>query len=230
MEEAKKRKLSPLSLILIITGVILILFGIIAPNIIFKKPKYMFSYDVDAWGGFYEVEIDTHDFLDTSTATIKIKVGGAQTKTFDLTYNSAESSRDEYVFTLQLSSEDESFSNEVVSVDITVLGGEARTYYPEEKYEGSPGRILLTVYPIFFGVFIAIFGLMLHFNKFRIKQIKMRKDEFFDKLLGVDNEPQKQETMQEQTTITCKYCGLENNNSNAKCEHCGAPIIRKKKK
>ena len=33
---------------------------------------------------------------------------------------------------------------------------------------------------------------------------------------------------EEDKTITCKYCGLENDRNNAKCEHCGGPLYRNK--
>ena len=33
---------------------------------------------------------------------------------------------------------------------------------------------------------------------------------------------------EEDKTITCKYCGLENDKDNAKCEYCGGPLYRNK--
>ena len=233
MEENKKKK-PIVSIICIVIGLCLIAVGIIFPNVIMKKPKHVFEVEMSSFGDKYEFTIETDELIVTNTAYATIKVEGVESKKFKLTYNADESEDDEFVFNLWLTSEDASMFNEVVEVEIeTMFGEDSIVFENEDKYENfgvNSKKILLTVFPCFFGVFFLMMGIVSIFAKKGIKHIKKVNNQIMSSLFGETEKTEKKVEEPQIQTITCKYCGLENDKNNAKCEHCGAPLIRRKKK
>lgn len=235
MENEKKKKSFIAPIICWIIGVCLIIVGIVLPQSLNRDEKYTFSVDDDGFGSFYEFEIEINETIDTDSAYAKIKVEGAKTETFKLEYNFGESEYGDYIFTLELFGDDAHRFNEVVEVQITTSSGKVLVLKEESVFDDfgdKASNVMLTIFPITFGVFFIVIGFVLMFIKKHGKHIKKVNEKIMDKLFGESDESQKpvEVAQQEPETITCKYCGLENDNSNVKCEHCGAPLIRKRKK
>lgn len=231
MEEQKKKRASAASIVCWILGVCLIIVGVVLPQLMFKKTKHTFSVDSDPFGKYYEFEVDINENIKTDSAIAKIKIEGVKTESFALEYNIGESEYGEYVFVLELNEDKASIFNEVVQVEITASSGKVIVFENEDVVDNLSSnipKIILTVLPMFFGVFLIALGFMLIVAKKSIKHIKKVNDKIMNSLFGDDEEDQPKVQMLA-STITCKYCKLENDPDNAKCEHCGAPLIRNKK-
>lgn len=232
MEEKKKKRPGAASIIFWIIGFCLIVTGLVLPQLMFKK-THTFSVDSDLWGKNYEFEIEINEPIKEETAIAKIKIDGATTKSFNIKYNVEESSYGDYVFNLTLDDEDANMFNEVVEVKVKTESNKEIVFENEDNFDNfgaNSKKILLTVFPMFFGVFFVILGSMLIVAKKSIKHIKKVNDKIMDSLFGEDEEDKPVESKNTSSnTITCSYCKLENDSANAKCEHCGAPLIRKKK-
>lgn len=233
--EKKKRRVPIVSIICWILGVCLILVGIIVPQARSQKENYTFSVDDDGFGSYYEFEVEVNESLNTDAAYAKIKIGGVKTQTFKLDFNFGESTYGEYIFTLELSGDDRSMFNEVVELEITNTDGKVLVFKEESVFDDfgdKSSNIILTVIPIFFGVFLIMTGFVWLFVRKHAKHIKRVNDKIINTVFGIEpDEPEVKvvEIEKEPNSITCKYCKVENDPGNAKCEHCGAPLIRNKK-
>jgi len=89
---------------------------------------------------------------------------------------------------------------------------------------GSNFSVLpLTIFPIFFGVVIIVFGIII----FLSKNARVLAESTLATVQTIAPQTEIVKVKEEDKTITCKYCGLENDRNNAKCEHCGGPLFRK---
>ena len=244
--DMRRRKPGKLSIILWVFGFMLIIFGIYIPqNVIFKNSsKNVYTYDQNSFGDEYEFEVRTNESIDVNTAFAKIKIEGVKTKSFWLEYEIGESSYGEYVFSLELTGQDANMSNEVVGLEITANSGKVIEFEYKESVDdfGNDSLgIVLSVIPCLVGVVFIFFGFVIYISRDKLKKVN---DKLFNNLFGpeedksvvIDEDDEEIEDLDDlineedtEHTTTCKYCGLENDKTSKKCEHCGAPIYKKKK-
>ena len=232
MENEKKKRAPIISILCWIIGFCLIVTGIIIPQIKNQQEKYTFSVDSDGFGTYYEFEIEMNESINPDAAYAKIKVRGVKTETFKLEYDIGESEYGEYVFTLELSGDNRSMFNEVVEVEVTTTSGKILKLQNEDNFDefkDNSSVVMMVVLPTFFGIFFIMVGFAFFIARKHSKHIKRANEKIMDVVFKEDSEEQKvQVTVKKENTITCKYCKIENSPENAKCEHCGAPLIRNK--
>ena len=122
------------------------------------------------------------------------------------------------------------FIEKVVNVQARTYDGKIIDFSKKglfSDFENNTEKILITSILSFMGVTTLIVALTLFFGKVHAKEVYNDGLSVEYILTDVNPEPPKKE---EPTTITCKYCGIENKIANAKCKYCGAPLIKKKKK
>ena len=240
--DMRRRKPGKLSIILWMFGFCLILFGIFVPQKLVDNSKNTYSYDMDPFGEVYEFEVETTENINVDSAIAKIKVKGVTTKSFKLQYKIGFDSYGEYVFTLELTGQDASIFNEVVGLEITSTTGSVIEFECEDSYNNETSlSIVLSVIPCLVGVVFIFFGFVIYISRDKLKKVN---DKLFNNLFGpeedksvvIDEDDEEIEDLDDlineedtEHTTTCKYCGLENDNTSKKCEHCGAPIYKKKK-
>ena len=221
----KNKKTSKLKIALIILGIALVISGVIFPQIMFKQNKYVFDVEEDFYAGkvVYSFEIEKRlAEIDTNSAKAIVKIDGEFEKTFELKYDKSESDLEDYVFTLTLKGNDYSIFNKVISIDAKTISGEEIKFKDVDDFEniGKRGQmIMLTVVPIFFGVFFIITAFTIGLAR---KNMKNSQKFVLENLV----EETEQAAPVEQDVIVCKYCGVANPYQNVKCEHCGAPLLR----
>lgn len=223
----EKKKFNKASLVFIIIGVCLVLIGIILPPLMFKTPDGEYSIDRTVNGEEFNIEVESDVELVKEDTTIKISKNG-DTKEYKLVFLRRED--DEYIF--RIVGYKKSTFDEYGSVTIKSASGKDLVFTCDDsmssmanEFKNKSGKIILTVFPCFFGVFFVLFGFISNFAKAKYKNLFKVKQDFVAGIMGTDEESSEVQ----KTTITCEYCRLENDNENAKCEHCGAPLIRKKK-
>ena len=218
-----KRKMSSKigMIICFVVGLCLIFTGIFVPKTL-KKRTFEYSEDFDFAKVSYEFEIDTKDKLDINTGKVKIKIKGTDTKTFNIYFDSEDSDihENEYSFAVDLFNEDASLFNEIIEIEIYDNSGNLLTFKPETM-SSNFSLIPMTIVPIFAGVVFLIVGVLLIVSK-------SAKVEVEESVQTVTEKIEQVIVKEEDKTITCKYCGLENDRNNAKCEHCGGPLYRGK--
>ena len=211
-------------IICVIVSLCLIFTGIFIPRML-RQRTFEYSEDFDFAKVSYEFEIETKDELDVNTGKVKIKIKGEKSKTFDIYFDNDESDvfENEYVFIAELFNEDASMFNEIVEIEIYDKSGNLLTF--EQKTMSSTFTIIpMTILPIVAGVMFLIVGVLLMISKNSRVEVE-------DTVRNVQTFTEKVEMIkvkEEDKTITCKYCGLENDKGNAKCEYCGGPLYRKK--
>lgn len=225
--ENENKKISKSSMILVIFGIVLILVGIVLPKLMFKSPdgEYSIDYVSTVSGGAYNLEIESDRKLNVDDE-ISLKVSSfGETKTYQLEFIIA--SEDEYTYRIINYKKDT--LDKYSEIKIESASGKNLTFVYEddmysdfEDFKNNAGKIILTVFPCFFGVFFILIGLVSNFAKTKFKTIVKAKQDFVAGVISVD------ETRFE-PKVSCKYCGLDNNINNAKCEYCGAPLIKKQK-
>ena len=218
-----KRKMSSKvgMIICFVVGLCLIFTGIYIPKTL-KKRTFEYSEDFDFAKVSYEFEIDTKDKLDINTGKVKIKIKGTDTKTFNIYFDSEDSDIDEneYSFVVDLFNEDASLFNEIIKIEIYDNSGNLLTFKPETM-SSNFSLIPMTIVPIFAGVVFLIVGVLLIVSKSAKVEVEESVQTITEKIEQVI-------VKEEDKTVTCKYCGLENNKENAKCEYCGGPLYKNK--
>lgn len=218
-----KRKMSSKvgMIICFVVGLCLIFTGIYIPKTL-KKRTFEYSEDFDFAKVSYEFEIDTKDKLDINTGKVKIKIKGTDTKTFNIYFDSEDSDihENEYSFAVDLFNEDASLFNEIIEIEIYNNSGKLLTFKPETM-SSNFSLIPMTIVPIFAGTVFLIVGVLLIVSK-------SSKVEVEESVQTVTEKIEQVKVNEEDKTITCKYCGLENDKGNAKCEYCGGPLYRGK--
>ena len=218
-----KRKMSSKvgMIICFVVGLCLIFTGIYIPKTL-KKRTFEYSEDFDFAKVSYEFEIDTKDKLDINTGKVKIKIKGTDTKTFNIYFDSEDSDihENEYSFVVDLFNEDASLFNEIIKIEIYDNSGNLLTFKPETM-SSNFSLIPMTIVPIFAGVVFLIVGVLLIVSKSAKVEVEESVQTITEKIEQVI-------VKEEDKTVTCKYCGLENNKENAKCEYCGGPLYRGK--
>ncbi len=210
-------------IICLIVGLCLIFTGIFIPRAM-KKRTFEYTEDFEFDKMYYEFEIDTKEKLDVDTGKVKIKVQGTNKETFEIYFDKEESDthEGEYVFVTLLLDDDASIFNELIEIEIYNESGKLLTFTPESM--GSNFSVLpLTIFPIFFGVVIIVFGIII----FLSKNARVLAESTLATVQTIAPQTEIVKVKEEDKTITCKYCGLENDRNNAKCEHCGGPLFRK---
>lgn len=203
-------------LICAITGICLILTGIFCIST-YDDKTFEYEQDYNSSGTYYEFEIDTRQKLNVTSAKAKIKVAGKTEKIFELYLDDKESNVEdgEYVFVTVLIDENSSVLNKVVEIEILNLDGEKIVYQPE-SFASDVQTIMLVVVPILLGIVFLILAFVMLVGK---KEPNENSD---NKTTQAPIEPVT--TQPESKYVTCKYCGIQNDRSNAKCENCGAPL------
>ena len=218
-----KRKMSSKvgMIICFVVGLCLIFTGIYIPKTL-KKRTFEYSEDFDFAKVSYEFEIDTKDKLDINTGKVKIKIKGTDTKTFNIYFDSEDSDihENEYSFVVDLFNENASLFNEIIKIEIYDNSGNLLTFKPETM-SSNFSLIPMTIVPIFAGVVFLIVGVLLIASKSAKVEVEESVQTITEKIEQVI-------VKEEDKTVTCKYCGLENDRSNAKCEYCGGPLYRGK--
>lgn len=218
-----KRKMSSKvgMIICFVVGLCLIFTGIYIPKTL-KKRTFEYSEDFDFAKVSYEFEIDTKDKLDINTGKVKIKIKGTDTKTFNIYFDSEDSDihENEYSFVVDLFNEDASLFNEIIKIEIYDNSGNLLTFKPETM-SSNFSLIPMTIVPIFAGVVFLIVGVLLIASKSAKVEVEESVQTITEKIEQVI-------VKEEDKTVTCKYCGLENNKENAKCEYCGGPLYKNK--
>lgn len=211
-------------IICVIVGLSLIFTGIFVPSIM-KKRTFEYSEDYGFYGINYEFEIHTKEKLDVTTGKIKIKIAGTNTETFKIDFDNEESDPDEneYIFELTLTGENSHLFNEIIEIEIYNTAGKLLKFEPETM--GSNFTLIpMTIFPIFFGIVFFVMGMMI----ISVKNAKVDVQDTLKATETITSQTEVIKVKEEDKTITCQYCGLENSKDNAKCEHCGGPLYRNK--
>lgn len=218
-----KRKMSSKvgMIICFVVGLCLIFTGIYIPKTL-KKRTFEYSENFDFAKVSYEFEIDTKDKLDINTGKVKIKIRGTDTKTFNIYFDSEDSDihENEYSFAVDLFNEDASLFNEIIKIEIYDNSGNLLIFKPETM-SSNFSLIPMTIVPIFAGVVFLIVGVLLIISKSAKVEVEESVQTITEKIEQVI-------VKEEDKTVTCKYCGLENNKENAKCAYCGGPLYKDK--
>ncbi len=225
--ENEDKKVSKSSLFLVFVGIILILVGIVLPQLMFKSPdgEYSIDYVSTVNDGAYNLEIESDRRLNVDDEIILKVSSFGETKTYKLEFIIAI--EDEYIYRIIDYKKD--YSDKYGEIKVESVSGKNLIFVYEddlfsefENFKSNAGKIILTVFPCFFGVLFILIGLISNFAKTKFKTIVKAKQEFVAGVISVD------ETRFE-PKISCKYCGLDNNINNSKCDYCGAPLIKKQK-
>ena len=91
MSKKVRRKAGVASIILWIIGVILIVGGLIFPQLLLKMPEHTFSVDIEDVGSKYEIEVDFREHIKVDSAVAKIKLTNGKTKEYNLQYDAEDS-------------------------------------------------------------------------------------------------------------------------------------------
>ncbi len=211
-------------IICFVVGLCLIFTGIFIPRAMIKN-RYEYLEDIRHNETYYEFEIDTKHKLDVKSGTVNVKVAGTKTETFEIFFDKSESDVEEgeYVFFTFLTGSDSHLFNELEEIEIKNDEGKMLTFEPE-KFDSAATILPMTIFPIFFGVVFMIFGLMIFIGK--SAKIHMAH-QTFETVSDMVSKAELLRVDEQKKTITCSYCGLENDADNAKCEHCGGPLYRK---
>ena len=223
-ERKNKQKIKAIICIVIAVGLILT-GALFAANV----RNRTFEYSEDFYFGrvIYEFEIDTKEKLDVNTGEVKIKVRGVNKESFSINFDEEDSDiqEGEYVFNLVLNDNDANIFNEVLEIEIYNKNGKLLTFRPQDSISMMK-FIPMSIISFFIGIVLFFVGLTAYFNKHSKKQSNV--GEILKEEKSTTLQPEKTENKKEEKTVTCSYCGLENIRSNAKCEHCGGPLYKRK--
>lgn len=209
-------------IICLVVGLCLIFTGIFVPMAM-KKRTFEYTEDFKFDKVYYEFEIETKEKLDVETGKVEIKVKGTNKEKFEIYFDEDESDIEEgeYVFVALLLDDDASIFNELIEIEIYNQSGKKLTFNPEtasSKFSTLP----MIIFPVFFGFMFIVFGIVIIVGKNAKAEVVMKT------VQTVAPQTEIVKVKEEDKTITCKYCGLENDRNNAKCEHCGGPLYRNK--
>lgn len=199
-----------------LAGISLILTGIFCIST-YDDKTFEYEQDYNSSGTYYEFEIDTRQKLNIDSAKAKIKVAGKTEKVFEIYLDNKESDVEdgEYVFVTLLLDENSSVLNKVVEIEVLNLDGDKVIYKPE-SFASDVQMIMLVVVPVLLGIIFLILAFVMLVGKKEQNVANSLVQKSFE---TVDVQP-------ESKYVICKYCGVQNEKTNAKCENCGAPLIR----
>lgn len=201
-----------------LAGICLILTGVFCIGI-YDNKTFDCEQDYNSNRTYYEFEINTKQKLNVNSAKAKIKVAGKIEKTFEIYLDNEESDVDggEYVFITLLLDEDSSILNKIVEIEILNLDGEKVIYKPE-SFASDIQMIMLVVVPVIVGIIFLILAFVMLVGK--------KESSENDKISSVQKNLDEENVQIESKYVTCKYCGIQNEKTKAKCENCGAPLNR----
>ena len=219
----KKTKFPVFAIIMLCIGVGLILFGIIAPPRIFSgNNTYSVEFDRSGFDNMrLKVTLTTNEeiqnavvaFIDEEEFYVIVKEMEA-----GVYKGSVQIDRDKYFMS----------RNEDVSIKVKNLNGNAISFRYYDEFSNNSGKIVLTVLPIFFGVFITLLGLILGLtikNRHNIKNAFNSTINTVAGAVGTIKEVIKP-TMKDGEKY-CEYCQCYNDKDAQKCNFCGAPLKKK---
>ena len=226
----QKKKFPMFSIIMIVVGVCLIIFGIIAPGLIFGKSKDIYKVEMDH-GGFdnieAKIELNTDKEINTSIVVFVV----------DEEYNLIVKEIEDGVYkgTLELDRDEHFFTDaEDVIIKVKSINGEAITFEPYSVFgdaTNSGGRIAVTVLAIFFGIVISIVGLMLGIAIKNSSNIKRAVGSTMSAVTGVVSgavSTVADVINPSRVQKHCEYCHADNDHNAVNCVQCGAPLSSKK--
>lgn len=227
MEEIKKKK-PLLSVFCIILGLCLLALGTVLPNFIFKHPNNLFSIEFDEDNAIfeYEIEIETYEEIDVNNlAAIKFADENEEfwVSVFFVGFEDGAN-----VYKMYSSGDYADSIYDFLEIKVQTEDGEELIFENEANYYKSGAnatRIIFAMIPFVFGVGLLFAGFAMIVKK-HFKKI----NESIAAVIFDEGEKQKEVERVEHNSITCRYCGIENEVTSAKCEYCGAPLIRKKNK
>lgn len=201
-----------------LAGICLILTGIFCIST-YDDKTFEYEQDYNSSGTYYEFEIDTRQKLNVDSAKAKIKVAGKTEKVFEIYLDNKESDVEdgEYVFVTLLLDENSSVLNKVVEIEVLNLDGDKVIYKPE-SFASDVQMIMLVVVPVLLGIIFLILAFVMLVGK---KEQNEKNDNN-----SVQKSADEINVQPESKYVTCKYCGIQNEKTNAKCENCGAPLIK----
>ena len=219
----KKTKFPVFAIIMLCIGVGLILFGIIAPSKMFSgNNTYVVELDRSGFDDMkLRITLNTNEEIN-STITALVHEDEFYIivkKVEDGVYKgSASIDRDEYFMSRESD----------VMIKVSDVGGNAIKFRQDTEFGSSSGKIVLTILPIFFGVFITLLGLILGLTIKNRHNIKNAFNSTLNTVAGaVGTIRQAIVPSQEDAEKYCDYCGCFNDLKEHKCAHCGAPLKKK---
>ena len=219
----KKNKFPMFAIIMLCIGVGLILFGIIAPSKMFSgNNTYVVELDRSGFDDMkLRITLNTNEEIN-STITALVHEDEFYIivkKVEDGVYKGSVSiDRDEYFMSRESD----------VMIKVSGVGGNAIKFRQDTEFGSSSGKIVLTVLPIFFGVFITLLGLILGLTIKNRHNIKNAFNSTLNTVAGaVGTIRQAIVPSQEDAEKYCDYCGCFNDLKEQKCAHCGAPLKKK---
>ena len=232
MEEVKQKKVNVSSLILVIIGICLIVAGIFVPRIVFRGPL-TFSSESRSSGMYFDVEIETKKDIDPYLAYGYVDIYAIdEVIKYRMIVNEEDSNGEYYKFEIKVDNRYRSVLNEVSRVEIYTNSGEMIVFENEDNvsnFGNTSGKIVLTTFMCFTGFVFFMIAFVNVVAKKSSKHIKKAQQAVVAAIFG-SNEENAEEKVEEIETITCRYCGIDNDSKNPKCEYCGAPLIKKRKK
>lgn len=235
----EKRKIKKISFVFWVIALCLIMVGVFAGKKM--EPVYTFSaddniyYDVSGFVQKFEIEIDKNNkygSLDVDSAEATIILFSNSSKKVDLEYNILESDEDEYVFEAELRGSDAMRGNKVSKVYVKTLSGREVVF--ENEFQTNSmfdkfGTIALKMFSFFFALVFVVFGIVVNLAK-KSENLEENSTTDENQTTISDSENNNVTKKHSHKTVTCDYCGIENDQENAKCDYCGAPIYKDKKK
>lgn len=223
----EKRKIPVLSVIFIVLGVGLILFGIIFPQVKFGW-KNSFDVETDRWADYtkYEVKIKTKATLDLNSGVFEIDND-------DYPVVLTLSDDDDYQYEFELTVPYEWGTNRLddgYDFRAKSTSGKEISFSYNDGFMTSGLNIFSTIAPIMFGVVLLFAGVGSAIVLSKSRKVATAvstalvgtPDGNDSGILGAVKErisgPQQK---------SCKYCGCENNPQETKCTSCGAPLKKK---
>lgn len=222
----QKKRFPVFAIIMIIIGVGLILFGIIGPRLIFDKSKDVFKVEMD-FSGFEDIEakIELNTSKDINT-NIVVFVDDEE-----YSVQVKEINNGVYKGSLPLSRDDHFFTNEEdFTVKVMLEGGEELFFELHDSFgdaTNSTGKIVVTVFSVFFGVVISIVGLMLGLTIKNSGKIKRVMGSAVSAVSGAVSKVA-DAVVPSRVQKYCEYCHADNDHKAVKCIQCGAPLSSEK--
>ena len=233
MEE--KKKFPKLSIILIIIGICLILFGVIGPQIIYRDERgssqYTGTYNPEIDRNFdqhiVKIELNTSASLDTNITVFideneysmtLIHIDGDTYKGSIIVYKDSFIRPEDIIVKAYTTSGD---SISLTNVNPFASNGPVETV---RGFSSKVGKVLLTVFPCVIGAFLILIGLISYFVSTKIKQTTLEVDEQGESTSGIFSSIV--EKINPQSRF-CGYCSCENDPKAKKCSQCGAPLKKK---
>jgi len=233
----KKKKVSPASIIVMIMGIAIIVFGLTFPRMEKGNLSNTFKMTTEL-SGFerkLEFELETIEKLDTNSVYAIInKVGEVDEERVHLKLKATPTGDKGYIFvaTLDVSEfglvDQDDVVIEARNHDYTTISFQPRDEFGSGMH--SSFRTFAKIACIMIGAFLVIIGLVLSFASNKAKEVKASivgtvnpsgETEGVGIIEAVGNRIKDAKTVKMKH---CVYCGSDNKIEKTKCESCGAPL------